>query len=206
MLIIPSRSRPHNLHRLIQACLETGALTPAWVRLDEDDDSLPEYAALQVPKNWEIVVGQHVPLSEVYNEAYREIPETTHWVFIADDVVPITPMWDRILIDVAGDDGMAVPSGGETTGGCPHFILGGGLVSSIGWLALPGLNRLYIDTAWSDIAKQRGVFRRAPHVVLEHRHFSNGKALMDKTYRKEKKAEDKLVYENFKRSIHAYLS
>lgn len=206
MLIIPSRSRPHHLRRLIDACLNTGALTPAWVRLDEDDESLPQYAELQIPKNWEIVVGQRVPLSEVYNEAYQEIPETEHWVFIADDVVPVTPGWDRLLIEVAGDDGMAIPSGGETTGGCPHFVLGGGLVRSVGWLALPGLDRLYIDTVWSDIAEQRGVLRRVTDVVLEHRHFSNGKALMDKTYRKEKKAEDKLLYEKFKRSIHAYLS
>ena len=203
MLIIPSRGRPHNLQRLITSCLATGTSAPAWVRLDEDDDSLPQYVALDIP--WEVVVGPRVPLSEVYNEAYRELPETNHWVFIADDVVPTTYGWDRLLIDIAGVDGMAAPSGGGTTGGCPHFVLGGELVRSIGWLALPGLDRLYIDTVWSDISKQRGVLRRAKDVVLEHRHFSNRKALFDRTYRKENKAQDKIIYENWKRSTHGYL-
>jgi hypothetical protein len=206
MLIIPSRGRPQNLSRLIAACINTGVSTPAWVRLDEDDESLPQYAALSMPRHWEIVIGPRVPLSEVYNEAYREIPETSHWVFVADDVVPVTQGWDRLLIDIAGTDGMSVPEGGETTGGCPHFALGGELVRSVGWLALPGLDRIYIDTCWHDIAKRRGVLRPAPGVILEHRHFSNGKALLDSTYRKHNKDNDKAIYEKFIRSIHAYSS
>jgi hypothetical protein len=205
LIVIPSRSRPHNFQRLIAACLSTGTSTTTWVRLDEDDASLSQYAALSMPKNWEVIIGQRVPLSEVYNEAYRKIPETSHWIFIADDVVPVTYKWDQKLIEAAGPDGMAVPTGGETTGGYPHFALGGELVRSIGWLALPGLDRIYIDTCWRDIADQRGVLRYVPEVTLEHRHFSNGKALFDRTYKKEKKAHDKIIYENWKRSTHAYL-
>lgn len=205
MLIIPSRSRPHNLRRLIDAYLNTGALTPAWVRLDEDDEFLPQYAELQIPKNWEIVVGKRVSLSEVYNEAYREIPETYCWGFIADDVVPLTPHWDRELIKAAGSSGMAVPSGGHDDTGTPHFFLGGELVRSVGWLSLPGLDRLYIDTVWADIASSLGALKRVPEVILEHRHFSNRKALMDQTYKKTKKAEDRIVYENWRKN-NAYSS
>ncbi len=202
MIVIPSRDRPHNFQRLITACLSIATKIPAWVRLDEDDASLSQYAALEMPLGWEVIIGPRVPLSEVYNEAYREIPETSHWIFIADDVVPITKGWDRLLIDAAGMDGMAVPAGGHDPNGTPHFVLGGELVRSIGWLALPGLSRLYIDTVWADIARLRGVLRHVPDVVLEHRHFSNGKALYDQTYKKYKKAEDKIIYETWKRNTH----
>ena len=196
--ILPSRSRPQNLGRLIAACRATGMSTPALVRLDEDDFTLSQYKSLIMPDNWKITVGPRLPLSGVYNEAYRTMPETEHFGFIADDVVPETHGWDRALIDSAGRDGMAVPAGGDTTGGTPHFVLGGDLVRSIGWLALPGLDRLWIDTVWHDIAQQRGVLRYLPEVVLSHLHFSNGKALFDRTYKKHNKAQDKALYETWK--------
>ena len=110
--ILPSRSRPQNLGRLIAACRATGMSTPALVRLDEDDFTLSQYKSLIMPDNWKITVGPRLPLSGVYNEAYRTMPETEHFGFIADDVVPETHGWDRALIDSAGRDGMAVPAGG----------------------------------------------------------------------------------------------
>lgn len=191
MWILPSRGRPHNIIRLLKAYDETGATTPVWLRLD-DDDPQPEY----VHKNWIVEIGLRLSLSEIYNEAFQKFPNEPFYGFIADDVVPKTREWDKILIKAAGPDGMAVPV--ETTGGCPHFVLGGNLVRSVGWLALPGLDRLYIDTVWHDMAKESNVLKYLPEVVLEHRHFSNGKALFDKTYRKERKVQDKLIYETWR--------
>ncbi len=190
MWIMPSRSRPHNVLRFIKAYDETKATTPVWLRLDKDDPN-PGY----IHENWIVEIGPRLPLSEIYNEAFRLYPDSPWYGFIADDVVPKTLYWDRLLINAAGIDGMAVPSGGE---GTPHFVLGGDLVRSVGWLSLPGLDRLYIDTVWENIAKKRNVLRYVPNVILEHRHFSNGKALFDRTYRKEKKAEDKLIYQTWK--------
>lgn len=196
MWILPSRGRPQNVIRLIEAFNRTGATTPVWLRLD-DDDPQPELHG----GNWIVNIGPRLLLSEIYAEAYRKYPDLPWYGVIADDVVPITPGWDRKLIEAAGNDGMAIPSGGETTGGYPHFVLGGDLVRSIGWLALPGLDRLYIDTVWHDIAEQHGVLRFLPDAILEHRHFSNRKALPDSTYRKNNKARDKVIYETWKRDF-----
>ena len=203
MWILPSRLRPNNLLRLIDAWARTGASTPVELCLDLDDSCLPQYDAMQIPSGWNLSIGWHGPLSRLYNEVYRRCSHEPWYGFIADDVVPLTNGWDKKLIEAAGSDGMAVPSGGETTGGCPHFVLGGDLVRSIGWLALPGLDRIYIDTVWLNIAEARGVLRRVPEVILDHRHFSNGKAFMDQTYRKYHKSEDKLIYDNWRQ--HGYL-
>jgi len=108
MLLIPSRARPHNLRRLIEACQNTGTSTPAWIRLDEDDVCVPQYRELPMPEGWCIVVGPRAPLSSVYNEAYKSLTGTTHWAFIADDVVPETPRWDKKLIEIAGADGVGL--------------------------------------------------------------------------------------------------
>ena len=170
-----------------------------WLRLDDDDPSLPEYLALALPTNWVREVGPRVPLSHIYNTVLQWLPDNPYWGFIADDVVPETLGWDFRLINTAGSDGMAVPAGGHDPEGTPHFVLGGDLVRSMGWLALPGLDRLYIDTVWLDIAKSRGVLRRLPDVVLRHHHFSNGLALRDATYQKHHKPQDRALYEAFRR-------
>jgi len=155
---------------------------------------------MELPHGWRIVVGHRGPLSDIYNAAYERNPDEPWHGFIADDVVPITHGWDTRLIEVAGSDGMAVPAGGETTGGCPHFVIGGDLVRSMGWLSLPGLDRIYIDTVWRDVATDLGVLRRVPEVVLEHRHFSNKKARIDATYLKHRKAQDKIIYDNWRQN------
>ena len=158
-----------------------------------------------MPSGWLIVIGHRAPLSVIYNDAYERHKNKPWHGFIADDVVPLTDAWDTRLIEAAGSDGMAVPAGGESTGGCPHFVLGGELVRSVGWLSLPGLDRLYIDTVWGEIAKSRGVYREFQNVKLEHRHFSNKKALMDSTYKKYHKTQDKFIYDQWRKQ-HAYIS
>lgn len=198
MWILPTRSRPHNLQRLLQAYIDTGATTPIWVRIDDDDPMSGAYIVNH--PNWSVTIGKRKPLSEIYAEAFDRFRNALWFGFIADDVVPLTPLWDQKLIAVASNDGMAVPSGGHKDyAGAPHFALGGDLVRSIGWLALPGLDRLYLDQVWNDIAEAKGVLRRVPEVQLVHMHFSNGKALMDKTYRKANKAADRMIYETWKK-------
>lgn len=177
--------------------------TPARLRVDEDDPTLGQYLSLDYPKDWNVLVGQRVPLGAYYNQEFELLPDLPWYGFLADDVVPETQEFDRLLIDTAGKDGMAVPAGGETTGGSPHFVLGGELVRSVGWLCLPGLDRIYIDTVWIDIAKSRGVYRYLPNVVLQHHHFSNGKALMDLTYRKRHKESDRRLYETWRQHANS---
>lgn len=191
MWILPSRGRPPNVERFLRAYIETGATTPVLLRIDDDDGG---YNVRH--ENWIVEVGPRLPLSCIYNSIYRRY--RCEWYgFIADDVIPRTPNWDARLIEVAGRDGMSVPRGGHDENGAPHFVIGADLVDSVGWLCLPGLNRLYIDTVWQDIASERGVLRRSD-VILEHHHFSNGKALMDATYRKPCREEDRKTYENWR--------
>lgn len=177
----------------------TEADTPLWLRLDEDDKELSNYSALQLPPSWQVKIGPRQPLSSIYEEAYRKNFLRLWWGFIADDVVPETIGWDLALTAVAGSDGMAVPAGGHEAQGTPHFVLGGDLVRQTGWLALPGLDRLYIDTVWADIARARNVLRYVPGVVLSHRHFSNRMARYDDTYVKRNRLRDRTYYLRWRR-------
>lgn len=196
MWILPSRGRPANVIRLMEAFEKTGATTPVWLRFD-DDDPQPEYGY----EGWVVEIGPRLPLSEIYAEAYRKYPYLPWYGFIADDVVPTTPEWDKLLIAAAGQDGMAFGDDGiNGSKHATHFVLGGNLVRSIGWLSLPGLARIYIDNVWNEIAKRLGVLRYMPNIMLRHHHFSNHLALFDATYKKsaEIKENDKRIYEAWK--------
>jgi len=198
--ILPSRSRPHNIKRLVDAYLKTGASTPVLLRLDDDDPALDGYKEISYPDGWVVWKAERKTLSGYYNEVYDRT--NYDWYgFIADDVIPETDEWDRKLIEIADSDGMAVPAGAHgdinSENGSPHFVLGGDLVRETGFLCLPGLDRIYIDTVWAHIARKKGVFRHVPDVVLKHLHFSNG-APMDKTYLKSNKDKDFALFQSFK--------
>ena len=199
---IPSRERPHRLKQLISACRDTKMSTNAVVLIDDDDPCLEGYLRLSMMPNWNIEIGRHSGLSEIYNKAFIRHPSDNWYGILCDDAVPETDYFDLRLIEVAGTDGMAIPSGSDTTGPAPHFVLGGNLVREMGWVALPGLDRLYIDTVWLRIAQARGICRFLSDVVVSHHHFSNGKAMMDKTYRKPNKIRDKEIYTEWETGGH----
>ena len=199
MWILPSRSRPQNLRRLIAA----GITTPVYLRLDDDDPMLQGYRDIDFPLGWFFIVTKRALLSSIYNAAFMVMPDLDWYGFLADDVIPETSGWDRLLIEAAGKDGLAFSDDGINQGSfATHFVLGGDLVRSVGWLALLGLDRIYIDTVWNDIAAERNVLRFLPHVMLRHHHFSNRSALMDKTYRKHNKVRDKSIYEAWAMEYH----
>ena len=195
MWVLPSRSRPQNLRRLILSC--AGMTTPVFVRLDKDDPMLQGYEDLDWPLFWQIIRADRVLLSTVYNDVFKEMPNLDWYGFLADDVMPKTLNWDSLLIAAAGKDGLAYGYDGLNSK-ATHFVLGGDLVREIGWLALSGLDRLYIDTVWTDIATKRGVMRYLPDVKLTHMHFSNRTAMMDQTYRKPSKNRDRVLYHEWR--------
>lgn len=198
MWVLPSRSRPQNIARFLAS---GAAPVPLWLRIDDDDPELARYLHLDGMPAGTTKVGPRVGLSALYNEAFLAFPDRPWYGVLADDIVPETPGWDSALIEAAGTDGLAFGDDGiNGPAHATHFVLGGDLVREFGWLALPGLSRIYIDTVWADIARERGVFRYLPNVKLTHLHFSNGRAFWDATYRKPGKAFDRAVYQAWKTS------
>ena len=167
MFVLPSRKRPHNIKRFFYACQELGSETRGVVCLDEDDNSAITYPV--APEGWRYELRPRASLSFIYNDVFDKYPHLPWYGVWADDVLPETPRWDRALIDAAGADGLAFGDDGINGGNHPtHFVLGGNLVREIGFLALPGLDRIFIDRVWADIARLRGVYRYLPDVQTPH--------------------------------------
>lgn len=171
MFILPSRGRPHRLAELMAAYRQTDATAPVLVRVDDDDPSLEQYQALlrTAPSDWTLHVGPRVKVSGVYVEVFRDMPALDWYGFLGDDLVPITPEWDRLLIEAAGNDGVSWPNDGVQAPKCTHPVIGGDLVRCVGWLTPPGFLHWYCDTAWEAIAQ---VTKRAAYlenVLVTHK-------------------------------------
>tara|TARA_R110000868_G_scaffold340880_1_gene601735 strand:+ start:12377 stop:14476 length:2100 start_codon:yes stop_codon:yes gene_type:complete len=195
MWILPSRGRPASLKRFFNAYHTTGANSCGVVCLDNDDTTLDEYLKIELPTHWWLDIAAPIGLGVRCNAAFNKHPEEPWYGLISDDVVPRTGRWDQILIHSAGNYGMAYGSDGLVNEAqFTHGVLGGDLVRELGWIILPGLQRLYGDNVLTAIGKEKGIMRYCPYVLLEHLHFSNGKSPMDKTYEKPEASEDRRIY------------
>ncbi len=200
MFILPSRGRPHNLRRFLNAALDTDQQARTLVYLDEDDPTLGEYRKIDYPHWWIVHVGQPVGLGGVYKWVFETFPNLDYYGFLGDDLIPRTKHWDKELIDAAGigdisygDDG----NWGEKL--ATHPCVGGELVRHMGWLCYPGLNKLFIDTVWHTVGITLGRLHYLPDVKLEHMHYIFGKAEHDETYGDQTKyyAHDQDYYRKF---------
>ena len=188
------------MKRFIDAWHATGATATVVLLLDDDD--VPKYAAIEMPKSWITITAPRVPIAHRLQWAFDYTPGEQYYGFLADDLLPRTAEWDQLLIAAARDDGVAFAKDSIYNGSfATHPVIGGGLVRRVGWLSLPGLHHLYVDAAWTEIGKRLGVFRYLPDVIVDHLHFSNGKATYDKTYQDHNKFADvdRRLFENWKK-------
>jgi hypothetical protein len=161
-----------------------------------------EYRDVELPQGWRYIVQDRMTLGEIFNRFYALYPHEPWYGLIGDDVIPRTKDFDLELIAAAGDDGLAYCD--DLLNGVEHAahpVMGGGFVRNLGFIALPGLDKLYIDDVLFTTAVKRGKAAYVSDAVLEHMHFSNGKAPRDQTYQKAHAARDGEVFRAWSRSF-----
>lgn len=195
MILLPSRGRPELVKRFFDACVETKAETYVLLIIDTDDEG---YDYKYAYENMGVMVGAIRSIVEKCNDAFYAFPDREFYGVMADDVVPKTQHWDRLLgqacvpnkISWGDDEKKQRPS---------HPFLGGELVRKLGYVFPPVFEHFYCDTAIHEIAKATGRGVYLPNVKVPHHHFTSGLAEMDKTYRERPKTP-KDVFEKWKRT------
>ncbi|HET9725769.1 MAG TPA: hypothetical protein VFP28_02565 [Gemmatimonadales bacterium] len=200
-ILVPSRGRPHSIHRLIRAISDTAAHPErirVMVRTDDDDPAQDQYFRMPPAPGWMITRGPRIRLAESWNEQAAQAAEngvTTHLALWGDDVIPVTPGWDRTFIErldqdgpgfVYGRDGVWDHTFNQSVPG--HLVLPTAVVMPIevyralGWIAPAGLIHLCIDVAWRDLGIACDALHYEPGVFIRHFHRLCG-APDDATYR-----------------------
>jgi len=192
LIVVPSRSRPQNVRRLVKAWQSTGALAVAAMRVDVDADDpvFREYTAVAegFPQGVRLAVGHRWrPLVWKLNRAARQEWESYYALgFMGDDHLPRTDGWaQRYLAElrdlrtgiVYGDDGYQH----ENTP--TQWAMTTDICGALGGRMVPApVDHLYCDDAIRDLGKAAGCLRYLPDVMIEHMHPSAGKAERDPQY------------------------
>ena len=106
-ILLPTRGRPSNLHRFIEATVLTAVDWHLYLRLDYDDPQLPVYDEIFVGNpNITVVHGERVGFGASLNElaARAERDGVSHVGILGDDVVPVDRGWDVALVEALGEN------------------------------------------------------------------------------------------------------
>jgi hypothetical protein len=175
LVIVPSRGRPQNVRRLLDAVHSTARLeTHVHVAVDHDDPELSGYRAVIEDTAGEdtLEVGPRKGLCAWTNEvALRWASEYRFLASLGDDMVPRTPGWDRALctaIEDMGGTGLAYPWDGTREDVPEAVVMSSDIVAALGWMCLPGLEHWYCDDTWAVLGRGAGCIRHLRAVAVDH--------------------------------------
>ena len=189
-LLVPSRQRPHNIARLLEAMDRTcRADTTLVVGVDDDDPDLDAYQAFH-GLDLEVRPGLRRRLVEWLNVlGGRRATEYRFLGHIGDDNVPRTVGWDERIIESLerqGDVGFAFGDDldpGRAPGSLSLTVfMTSEVVRRLGYMGPPRIQHMYVDPVWYAWGQATSI-EFLPDVVLEHMHYTiAGKAPLDESY------------------------
>jgi hypothetical protein len=182
LVVVPSRGRPQNISRLVDAMGKTcRAATDLWVGLDDDDPQLPAYQ--------EMDTGPYPWWSETRPDLRNVVPWVNHLAMaryqdyqavghIGDDNVPLTDGWDvEMLMGLEqtpfafGNDLYPRAPGSL----CCHVFMRSDVLGRLGYFGPPQIYHMYVDVAWMAWGTKCGITYRHD-VIIDHQHFTTGRA------------------------------
>jgi hypothetical protein len=185
-ILVPSRGRPGNVARLIAACERTcEADTVLHFGFDNDDPELPGNILAADGQNF--TVHDRQGLTAWTNELASYYTATIPYLAsLGDDMVPVTPGWDRLLIEAQQKlgGGFTYPDDKRRNDIPEAVVIDTRIVRALGWMCQPALSHWFIDSVWRDLGVQTGRLTYCSHVVVEHRHpnVKGSGTLPDSTY------------------------
>jgi hypothetical protein len=218
-VVVPTRGRPDNIRRLVDAWTETNAWEVATLVLavDADDPKYPAYDRLHYRREEDFALVVHetwAPMVDKLNKTALAVARSQGIFadqgysavgFAGDDHVPVTRDWAQRYVTelrklgtgmVHGDDGFQGASlASEWAVTCDA-------VRELGAMVPVPVEHMYCDNAMMDLYGAAGMMRYLPDVQIEHRHPLAGKASLDKQYVRvnssEQYARDSATYEAWK--------
>lgn len=181
LMIIPTRGRPQNMRRVIDAWKATGAFEVASLLfcVDNDDEALINY--FEVATHEELDLGVIVTKADRLPMARRTNAEAVLWAgsyfalgSAGDDHVPETDGWaQRYLAElkalragiVYGDDGF---QGAKL---CTEWAMTSNIVQALGGRLVPApVDHLYADNSVMELGKAAACIKHLPDIKIRHVH------------------------------------
>jgi len=189
-VLVPSRGRPRNVRRLVEACKATcRAETRLVFGFDDDDPELQ--ASIMAADGAEFSTAPRMGLAAWTNRLASLHMSAPYLASMGDDMVPVTTGWDELLIGANHElgGGFTYPELGR---GVEHgrqpdipecVVVDTRIVAALGWMCQPSLNHWYVDNVWRDLGTGADCFAYVPAAVILHKHPNvPGGDRVDRTY------------------------
>jgi hypothetical protein len=199
LVVVPSRTRPAAVARVVQAWQETGAFGDGaalhWV-VDADDPDLPGYVeALAAAADGGAAVTWRVaplwePLVPKLNTAAYAAARAGDWEalgFAGDDHLPRTRGWAAEYLAALRTLGTGIVYGDDGYQGArlpTQWAMTRDVVLELGMMVPAPVAHLYCDNAVMDLGAAAGCLTYLPQVLIEHMHPVARKAAPDMQYRR----------------------
>lgn len=123
--------------------------------------------------------------ADAHRAASSAFPNEPFYGLLCDDQWPITPGWWQAMEKAAEDRYVVCPNGEPGFPLCRTAVcLGGGLVNAMGSIVPAPVKHNFEDNIWDDVAREHGLLRALPNILVEHRHHIRGQNPIDETYRR----------------------
>ena len=195
LTICPTRGRPHIIHEMIDSFLDTASENNALlVYIHTDDPDLPNYKRLTYKYDFnriKFLFGPRLHLAEAYNTYATRFHAFDYYAPINDDHVFLTKGWDEKLAEIietqgkgwgiaGADDKLTDWTKHKHPSGC---LVSGNIVRTLGYMIYPTIRHIGIDTYFMKLAESINCLFLTKDVVIEHRHWVNGKRTLDANYK-----------------------
>jgi len=201
-ILVPSRGRPENIIRLMDAWSATTTQdTRLLVLVDDDDSKLDDY--LSIP-NIDIRVGPRIRIGGTLNVVAPEMALTSRNIgFMGDDHLPRTKGWDETFINELDRIKVGVVYGNDLAHGAglaTSVTMTSNIVNTLGYICVPGSIHLFLDNFWMELGRGTNI-TYFDNVIIEHIHPNFQKALSDNTYTEANSPEvwgaDEITFNNY---------
>jgi GT2 family glycosyltransferase len=179
-VIIPTVNRPHLLAGLLES-IETATEYEHRVYFVVEQSDAATLERLATLREFETITGTFGSYPAAANAGVKASREP--WFLVANDDVVFCDGWDALAISVMRD-GVQVVGIDQGNGRTDCFFLVDRRYLNGEDLYHPGYLSQYCDTEFCERAKAAGVWADAPGAILEHRHWTLGKAEIDANYQK----------------------
>lgn len=181
LVILPSRSRPQNVERCINALKENSLISDFCVAIDDDQSDLyPRLDGVIYEVNPRMRLNGTLNLvATKYAKKYQTI------YFIGDDNLVKSKNWDQSLAEPINTKGYGVSYGNDLFQGQnlpTAAMMSTNIIEILGFMSPPQLIHLFMDNFWMVLGLNIGSLYYFDDVIIEHLHPYAGKAEIDDGY------------------------
>jgi hypothetical protein len=199
LLIVPTKGRPDKHLEFYESFKINSTMTDLVFVLSHGDVDYPRIPGVKYE-----TVDSPTMSGKLNNIAVKYANDYDYIAFMGDDVRIRTNAWDAKMLDGISSVRNAIAYGNDLYQGenLPTAVLmDTNIIKTLGFMSPPDFKHLYIDNYWKSLGTRLLSLKYFSEIILEHLHFTIGKAVEDDTYREsssqEAFLEDRDAYNNY---------